>query len=105
MRDEEQDRLLYEGYYLGLRVSRQARVADAPTGEEKHHWDLLRAVADGQLTLRPSAAEIMVRYPNMTEAMKAGLVRNAERQLERDREVARKILAAGQGKTVDEPWS
>jgi len=94
MNESEQNKLLLDGFLLGLRSLFQAHDIHVPGTEDHKHWDLLRDVAEGRLTLVSSPAEQLVKFPNMTVEMKDYLARNTNRLIAKDRELARRVLQA-----------
>ena len=94
MTETEQNKLLFEGFSLGLRTLLQAYEIHIPGTDGHKHWDLLREVAEGRVTRGFNRGEIELKYPNMIEEMKAYLARNAPKLIAKDRELARRILEA-----------
>lgn len=85
--DPARDRVALDAFMLALRVLLHAYEIDRPATEYEKPWELLRQIADGDVTLL-SPAELGARHPGLRDF----LYEQANDLVQHDREVALSIL-------------
>jgi hypothetical protein len=83
----EQDRAAFDAFMLGIRVMYVAFELDAPASEFERPFQMLRELANGELTVS-SPGEMAAKFPHLSDFIydrSSGII-------ESDRETATRIL-------------
>ena len=83
----EQDRAAFDAFMLGIRVMYVAFELDAPASEFERPFQMLRELANGQLTIS-SPGEMAAKFPQMSDF----IYDRSSEIIESDRETASRIL-------------
>ncbi len=94
MTEAELNKLLARAYRLGVRVFMHANGISMKAIEDKSD-DLLQEIAEGETTIISGAAELIQNTPiapERVEDMREYVNRNANKLVQRDREMAQRII-------------
>ncbi len=83
----EQDRAAFDAFMLGIRVMYVAFDLDAPASEFERPFQMLRELANGELTVA-SPGEMAAKFPHLSDF----IYDRSNEIIENDRETAGRIL-------------
>jgi len=92
MTEKDIDCLLWQAYNLGKRIVFVAHNISVPGTEAEKECGLLREVARGKTTLFDTPAQMLSKFPDARPRIRHYLYRNANKLMEKDREIAERLV-------------
>jgi hypothetical protein len=96
MTASELNKMLFEAYMLGQRVLFETGNVKAVSVKDDKSWDILYGIADGTTTIVSDPEEMlqgMPAAPGRIDAMREYLKRVAPLRVQRDKDLAQRIVA------------